>query len=367
MDFNNIDTGGGTEFWLRDICAFLSPRHKISVLTTNRSARNADIKKELVEVYGTSVEEIVVANPSSVPVPSGWKRLRDVFAESDVVYSIFSPGGLDFAELILHRVTSVPLILGHHQPVAWSGFEGSLSASRRVYYALFGFRGIRVAQRVRLHHVINHESKEDLERLGVKSVALIPYGIDTSRFSPRPKFDKFTICYVGRLTSQKGTDFLPSLLARLTARIANFELIIAGAGEQETIVREMVKNPRVRWIGFADDRTKAELFARSHVLILPSRYEALGLVGLESLASGTPVVSFDIPGPREYVINGSNGFLARDIDEMTERIVTVERSRSDGVSYSGFADRSRESAKKFDWSYVGPRFEKMLVDASTQG
>lgn len=363
IDFNNLDAGGGTEFWIRDLCSFLFGHHRVSILTTNRSAHNASIRMEVKTSYSVDVHEVPVMGWSSAPRPTGWMRFHHLFSESDVVYAIFSPGGLDLAELLLQRLVATPVVVGHHQPVSWSGFNGVLSPAQRMYYRFFGFRGMRVAKQFRTHHVINRDSRQDLRDLGFESVRMIPYGIDTSRFCSSEKFEDFTLLYLGRLTSQKGTDFLPEILSRVSKQIPESQLIIAGSGDQEGIVRSLLGRPNVSWAGFADHSTRARLLAKSHVLVLPSRYEALGLVGLEALASGTPVVAFDIPGPREYVIDGVNGFLVRDIGELVSRILDVSRMYKAPEGDSPLSSRCRESVSRFDWEVVGPEFEEMLIQA----
>lgn len=360
VDYNNLDAGGGTEFWLHDVARYLSTRHETVILTTTKSAHNARIKSATI-ANGSDITEIDVIGPSSLPTPRGWNSTVRLFNECDLIYLIFSPGGLDLAANFAGRLSGTPLIAGHHQPITWEGFDGSLSVFQRIYYVAFGFRGQRVARLINHHHVINRDACDVLRRLRFKSVEFVPYGVHTSEFTPRPKKEDFTILYMGRLTEQKGTDKLPEILTRLSSKVPAIRLIIAGTGNLEVIARTLSADSRVKWVGFADTPTRAKLLAESHVLLLPSRYEAFGLVGLEALASGTPVVSFDIPGPRDYVIPGQTGHLVQDVESMVKALVEIHDSWKNGSAYDIISQGCRRQSLQFDWQMVGPRFERLLT------
>ncbi|PSO07650.1 hypothetical protein B9Q04_09755, partial [Candidatus Marsarchaeota G2 archaeon BE_D] len=108
-----------------------------------------------------------------------------------------------------------------------------------------------------------------------------------------------------------------------------------------------------------------ELYASSHVLVAPSRMEAFSLVGLEAMASGTPVVASDIPGPREYVRDGFNGYLVRGVKEMVERVCEVYTAwRRGDPSYYELCRNARRTAEEYDWGRVVPRLERMFREVA---
>lgn len=361
VEYNNLDAGGGTEVWVREVCRRLLRTHEIRVLTTDRSPRIATIKRELV-AGGANVFEMRVIGKSSLPKMRGLANLYQLFRWSDAVYFTHSPGGLDLAVLAAHKLSGTPLVAGHHQPLNWREFKGTLSHQQRLYYAALGFRGVKLLRDLPFHHVLYSEAHTYLKRLSNKSIFQIPYGIEFSEYIPLPKDDTFTILFVGRLTAQKGADFLPFIFRELRRRLVKFRMFVVGEGEMRPELQRLMNDPSVEFIRYVEGEAKVNYFAKSHILLIPSRYEAFGLVGLEALASGTPVISMNIPGPREYIRNGVNGFLCNDVHDMVSHVVDLFSNFD--ASYITLQRNCRESVAKFGWDRIAPRIEDMLLQVS---
>jgi glycosyltransferase involved in cell wall biosynthesis len=88
-------------------------------------------------------------------------------------------------------------------------------------------------------------------------------------------------------------------------------------------IRAWVEDGSVEWWGWLEDM--AAVYARSHVVCLPSYREGLGMVLVEGAACGRPLVATDVPGCREVVRHGENGLLvpARDPEALAEAIATL--------------------------------------------
>ncbi len=121
------------------------------------------------------------------------------------------------------------------------------------------------------------------------------------RWSPE-KGAPFRFLFVGRLTKVKGIDFLISAFLPMANR-QDWILDIAGEGPLEEEIREKVASAglgdRISFLGYRDD--VAELLAKSHCCLFPSRSEGAGLVLLTALAVGTPVIASDLPAFREIL------------------------------------------------------------------
>lgn len=155
---------------------------------------------------------------------------------------------------------------------------------------------------------------------GRTQLRLIPSGVDTELFHPRPKAalrrqlgldeDAFTIVFAGSLIPRKGADLAVEALA---ASGGDAILLLAGEGAErprlEQMARERGVERRVRFLGERSLAEVADLMAAADAFVLPSHYEGRPNVVLEAQASGLAVIASDIPGCRDLVENGETGLL----------------------------------------------------------
>ncbi len=359
VGYNSVDHGGGGETWLHDVASRLSCRHRVRIVAPRSETGRTTVSEELRSL-GIEIAEISFVPGTSFPSPGLLRRMSIVFSGSDVVYFNYATGGLDLVMYALQRLLSFPMVAGHHLIMNSRFFGGSLSGARSSYYRLFGFRGDRIARRMPAHHVLNGETEADLLSRGYRNLYRIPNGVDRSSFSPSGKFDRFTVLFLGRLAEQKGADLLPALYHAIAASVEDFDMIIAGSGDYAGTLSKELRDDRITLTGFVDERRKREMLSRSHVLLLPSRYEMFPITALEALASGTPVVSSDIMGTAEYLVPGVNGFTASDAAGMAQRVAQLHRIHADG-GYPELSERCRKSTEPFDINAIAGRIEEMLI------
>ncbi|MFE5867962.1 glycosyltransferase [Streptomyces roseifaciens] len=136
-------------------------------------------------------------------------------------------------------------------------------------------------------------------------VEVIPNGVDRAAFS-RPRVERGDhVLYLGRLeTTSKGLDLLLRAYA-LAAPHTTAALHIAGDGPHAGAARALAAGlgiaDRVRWLGRVDGPARFDLLASARLACVPSRQETFGMVAAEALATGTPVLAFDIPRLRDLV------------------------------------------------------------------
>jgi glycosyltransferase involved in cell wall biosynthesis len=130
------------------------------------------------------------------------------------------------------------------------------------------------------------------------------------------------VLWIGRMSPDKGPD-----RAIEAAQRAGVPLRIAGPVQpgQEGYWREQVEpridGQRIQYLGEADADRKRDLYQRARAVLLPIRWpEPFGLVMVESMACGTPVISFPEGAAQEIVIDGENGFLVEDEQAMADAI-----------------------------------------------
>lgn len=222
-----------------------------------------------------------------------------------------------------YRRSRVPYVLTAHYHPIWS-IEGG-----RLRHAIRGFYDRRlaapiVADAARL--IVQSREEERLLRengFPLPRVEIIPPGY-TPLPDPPPGDRPFSIqhgiagpfaLFVGRLASNKGLLELVEAFTVLAKHDPTATLVLVGedGGMWPAVERRVAERglaSRVRWTGFlTDEGMLASAFREARVSVLPSEYEAFGLVLLESLAQGTPVIASRVGGVPEFIEDGKAGLL----------------------------------------------------------
>ncbi|MGH2842814.1 MAG: glycosyltransferase family 4 protein [Solirubrobacteraceae bacterium] len=162
--------------------------------------------------------------------------------------------------------------------------------------------------------------------VGIDAVATIPNPIDLRRW-PLQERKRDYLLWVGRMDAVKGPH-----RAIAAARAAGVPLILAGViqpGQREFFDREVaphIDGDRVRFVGEVGGDAKRLLFADARALLMPIRWEEpFGMVMIEALACGTPVIAFAEGAAREIVVDGKTGFLVVDEREMADAVDWLPR------------------------------------------
>lgn len=191
---------------------------------------------------------------------------------------------------------------------------------------------------------------------------VIPNAVDLSRFGQNRKIPEFgdgrvNILYVGRLSKRKGILYLLKSARRLLGRYANLRLIVVGSGPLEEKAKKFVKKNRLQNVifeGYVSDTNLPSYFATADIFCAPSTHgESFGIVLLEAMASGLPVVAFANAGYREILGRTPfREFLAEpeDVEGLTrclEKLV-INKSLRRNLGQAGLRE-----VQKYSWERVG--------------
>jgi len=174
---------------------------------------------------------------------------------------------------------------------------------------------------------------EQLQQHGIGRVALWPGGVDTARFHPdrrskamRARLTEghpecFLLIYVGRLSAEKDVERLKPMLEALPGT----RLALIGDGPQRKALEEHFAGLPVYMAGFLRGDELAAAFASGDVFVMPSRTETLGLVVLEAMSAGLPVVGARAGGVPEMIVDGVTGVLFDTEAQAVEAIRSIQQ------------------------------------------
>ena len=165
-----------------------------------------------------------------------------------------------------------------------------------------------------------------------RSNGLVPIPVDTSLFQIE---DKETVLgrigFVGRLSDErKNLGLLLNSFDQLRDLMPNVELILAGEGGEALTnqIHRLNLDKVVTFVGRLPTEDLAALYRSLDVFVIPSHQEGLGIVGLEAMASGVPVVATQCGGPEVFVRNDETGYLVRsNPDDMARAIFQIIQDR----------------------------------------
>jgi len=194
------------------------------------------------------------------------------------------------------------------------------------------------------------KQKEYLLRLGADvDIISLPTAVDTNHFKPYPKHkmreleeispDTVVYAFVGRLAAVKGIPLILEAMKRVINHNQNSLLLLAGDGEEreklERLAKKMGIQRSVRFLGMLHPDRVLRVIVCADVCLFASYTEGFSVALLEQLACGRPIVTTDVGGARDLIIEGKNGFIMRNRnqDEFARRMLdALELPDSERIS-----------------------------------
>ena len=263
-----------------------------------------------------------------------------------------------FLSLVLLRESHSLNIATFHAYAGWSPA------------AEFGKRMLgRFARRLHGRIAVSAAARHFADRYFPGDYKVIPNGVDLDRFvNARPitryRDGTMNIFFLGRLEPRKGVMYALKAFRQLRQRGYDCRLLIAGTGPQEREVRRYIATRRlggVELLGRISDEDKIRYFATADIYISPATgQESMGVVLLEALASGTPIVCSDIHGYRSVVRRGEQGLLVppRDVTALTDALGQL---LSDADMRARMSQSARERAVQFGWDNITAKVEEYYL------
>jgi phosphatidylinositol alpha-mannosyltransferase len=199
-----------------------------------------------------------------------------------------------------------------------------------------------------------------VQHIGGEAV-VIPNGLYTSRFkgTPRPEWQggDGTISFLGRMDEpRKGLGVLLKAVPALVAERPNLRILVAGTGQGDEASRSLPAHCRdnVFFLGTIDDEARADMLAGSDIYVAPHLGgESFGIVLLEAMAAGAPVLASDLPAFRQVLDGGRLGelFEPGDAAELTTRALRLLSTPDERLKLH---TAGLTAVQRYDWSALLP-------------
>ncbi|MDQ3951703.1 MAG: glycosyltransferase family 4 protein [Actinomycetota bacterium] len=346
------DRFGGVQSHVRSLAAALRPRgHDVQVFAPRVATRT--VAPEGVTLVGKAVP--IPANGSVAALafgPAVGASLRRALAdfEPDVLH-LHEPL-IPSISLLALRASEVPAVGTFHAAMEWSfGYgiaRGALAPTMR-----------RLAART----VVSESAEALVSRYFPGPYVLTPNGIDVSAFAeaePERHADGPTVLFFSRLEKRKGLEVLIRAMAALQG---SARLVVAGAGPEERAVKSLARSLKLdaAWLGRVPDERVASVYRGADVYCAPALGgESFGIVLVEAMAAGTPVVCSNLPG-----FKGVAGDAAFLVAPRAHRRLAAALGRvlEDPEKAETMRTAGRAAAARYDWSTLVPRVEEVYESA----
>ncbi len=190
---------------------------------------------------------------------------------------------------------------------------------------------------------------EMYRRHGIDVDGIIYPPINTSVFKPltnNPTND-YVLVYFGK-----------EIKYRIIRTIADEGVKIKAFGSKAPYIpKDLIKHPNIEYLGRVDNKTLINLYSNALYTLFPFTHEPFGYVPVESMSCGTPVLTFDKQGPKETVVHGRTGWLARTDTELIDLAIKIWKN---GYNRN-MRKWSREHAVLFDYKHILRNWEELLA------
>jgi len=233
-------------------------------------------------------------------------------------------------------------------------------------FRLFGRFLLPLYRRIAHPLAVSEIARECAERYFPGPIEILPNGVDRSRFRPAlPRLERYddgvpTILFVGRFDPRKGIPELMAACERLAREGRRFRLVLVGDGALRSNIERLSRGAlrgRVHFEGNVGHDHLPRYYASADIFCSPARGgESFGLVLLEAMATGVPVVATDLPGHRSVITPGVEGITTppRDPDALA---AALGRLLADASLRARMGACGVDRARAFGWEHIVDRLE----------
>ncbi|KAI9661594.1 MAG: hypothetical protein M1821_008832 [Bathelium mastoideum] len=354
--------------------AIVAPKFKGYLSNKARSCNNPEVR-----VHGYPLPY----NPDlTVAYPLRLDRIFERTFRPDLIY-LASPASVGFQFLLQTRQLFSP-------PAVLLNFQTDLSSYGEIIFPKplddYAVWLLRIVQGFLFNHKAIHTIfypsefvRKYLDKAGAPAEKLVHLGrgVDTALFDPAMRDEAYrkelapdgevVLMTCGRLAPEKGFKFLAQAVERLEQKGLRFKLLIVGGNKSASVEEDVRRlfdayDQKVIFTGFQQGTSLARQYASGDIFLHCSITETFGLVNLEAMASGLPVVARDEGGPSEIVVDQQTGYLT-PLQDLDSFVAHVERLVCNAELRIAMSANARQVALGTTWNKINSRVASQLAAA----
>ena len=384
---------GGMNVYVRELTRFLGRRGvHVDVFTRSQDEHVPQILHDLG--YGNRVVHIPAGPEHPLPkkelatyLPQFVEGIRHFASEKDIHYDLIHShywlSGIAANEL--KQSWGAPVVHMFHTLGLMKNRVAQSKSEMEGDYRIQGeYRVLEIADRIIAATLAEEAQLQFLYHADQDKIVIIPPGVDTSHFYPIPADEAKCaigvpeqdqmLLYVGRIEPLKGVDTLIRALAHLrdsglASRYPHYLAVIGGDPDDKTramnsemarlqaLSHELGLDDLVLFLGKRSQTSLPYYYSAADVLVMPSHYESFGMVALEAMACGTPVVASQVGGLAFLIQDGVTGFVVPGGDTLalSERLAQI-------ISQPGLRKRLGEQAAAYAQEYAWEKITSRILD-----
>lgn len=342
--------------------------HSVTVFTYGTHSNHKYIDNIFVEYMKPAFKF------GNAPFLSGLAELTD-FDLIHLHYPFFFGSELIY---LVSKLKKIKYIITYHNDVLSSGIIGLFFKIHNATFMKLIINNASAICVTSLDYAQNSFIK-DVVKNDPKRIFEIHNGVDIDKFNPNVNGDiikerhgiasKKIILFVGALDTPhffKGVDFLLESFSKIVDD--NVRLVIVGDGDLKShyinIAKQKGLEDRTIFAGRVSNEDLPEYYAACDLVVLPSitMGEAFGMVLIEAMATGKPVISSNMPGIRTVIEDNKNGFLVepKNVDALSSKIQFL--LDNDSLCKNFGINGRRKVEEKYSWNIIGKKLDEVLIN-----
>ena len=304
------------------------------------------------KIYGLSAFPLPLYPELKLALPRPEIRQQLAKFQPDLIH-VVNPAVLGLAGIFYAKSTEIPLLASYHTHLPKYLDHYGLGIFEGLLWELLKAAHNQAA----LNLCTSSAMVQELSQHGIERVDLWQRGVDTKTFDPAratPEMRDYLsqgqpasrlLLYVGRLGAEKEIERIKPVLAA----IPGARLAIIGDGPHRAYLESYFADTPTHFVGYLGGERLAAAYAVADAFIFPSRTETLGLVLLEAMAAGCPVIAARSGGIPDIVTDGQNGYLF-DPQDPQGAIVATQKLWAEPDSNLKLRENARSEAERWSWA-----------------
>jgi glycosyltransferase involved in cell wall biosynthesis len=341
---------GGVELRVKELSERLAANgYEIDVLTSSIGSKRRTITRKNLKV--TYLPSIEVAHTPIMPTLL-WRLVR-IDKTKSIIHVYVAQVFLPEIVALIAKLRKIPYIADFEMDTERSGKMGVF---------------LPIHKKLILGPVLRNAAKVIVLSDDYINIAVNKYGVSKNNISVISSGTSFEIKYkhnfkqrfpvrilfVGRFADQKNPILLLQAMSLIAKTSANVELVMVGDGELrpeiESYIADNNLGSRVKLLGFLTGEKLEKQYEQSDIFVLPSRAESFGIVLIEAMSKGLPIVATDITAVRNTVKNRQNGLLvSQDPESIVEAIQELVNNKK---LYETVSSNNSSRAKGYHWDRI---------------